>query len=227
MAMQRRRHNIVLKRPDGDEKAYPMKQWLRQHPEHLPTGMDTHINTSHQLRLALQNKGWRVEVRANEVRLIMPAGDGDVSFVNALPSDDSETDEDDFQQEITEAQEITFGLERDLQSALRANIGQLEPGLRIIDDGKERLTEAGRIDITAIDTKGNVVVIELKAGTASPEVVTQVLAYMGAVAETDKKPVRGILVAGDFHKRVVLATRAVQTLQLKKYSFQFTFEPVR
>jgi hypothetical protein len=46
---------------------------------------------------------------------------------------------------------------------------------------------------------------------------------MGSVAETDKKPVRGINVAGDFHKKVILASRAVQNLQLKKYSFQFKF----
>jgi RecB family endonuclease NucS len=58
---------------------------------------------------------------------------------------------------------------------------------------------------------------------ASPAVVAQVLAYMGSVAETDKKPVRGIIVAGDFHKKVILASRAVQNLQLKKYSFQFKF----
>ncbi|HUQ69851.1 MAG TPA: helix-turn-helix domain-containing protein, partial [Planctomycetaceae bacterium] len=55
---------------------------------------------------------------------------------------DSETDE------LIQAVEATFGLERDLQLALRTNIGQLEAGLQIIDGGKERITEAGRIDIT-------------------------------------------------------------------------------
>jgi RecB family endonuclease NucS len=70
------------------------------------------------------------------------------------------------------------------------------------------------------------VIIELKAGLATPEVIAQILAYMGAVAETDKVPVRGILVAGDFHKRIVWAARAIPNLELKKYSFQFTFEPL-
>src|SRR5262245_23875392 len=60
---------------------------------------------------------------------------------------DAQTDE------LIEAAEITFGLERDLQMALRSNIEQLEPGLEIIDGGKERITEAGRIDITARDSK--------------------------------------------------------------------------
>jgi RecB family endonuclease NucS len=86
------------------------------------------------------------------------------------------------------------------------------------------VTEAGRIDITAIDNGDNIVIIELKAGKAKPQVIAQILAYMGAVTKTDDKPIRGILVAGDFDKRVVLAARAIPNLELKKYSFQFTFE---
>ena len=74
--------------------------------------------------------------------------------------------------------------------------------------------------------KETIVVIELKAGTASPEVVAQVLAYMGTVTEADNRPARGILVAGDFHKRVVLASRAISNLDLKRYSFQFKFSGV-
>src|SRR5690554_2892188 len=57
--------------------------------------------------------------------------------------DESNTETD----ELIEATEATFGLERDLQRALRLNIQQLELGLQIIDGGKERITEAGRIDI--------------------------------------------------------------------------------
>jgi RecB family endonuclease NucS len=84
--------------------------------------------------------------------------------------------------------------------------------------------EAGRIDITAADPNGNSVVVELKAGIASPDVVAQVLAYMGSIADADKRPVRGIIVAGDFHKKVILASRAIGNLELKKYSFQFKFD---
>src|SRR5436190_14304302 len=79
-------------------------------------------------------------------------------------------------EELIEATEATFGLERDLQQALRANIEQLEHGLRVIDGGKERSTEAGRIDIVAQDAAGKTVIIELKAGAARPEALTQLLA---------------------------------------------------
>ena len=123
-----------------------------------------------------------------------------------------------------EAEAITFKLERDLQSALRQNVEQLESGLIIIDGGSERTVEAGQIDITAEDGGGKVVAIELKAGRANPESITQTLAYMTSLAEEEDKPVRGILLAADFHPRVILAAKAVPNLQLKKYSFRFSFE---
>lgn len=219
-------HNVVLQKPDGGLEIYPMKQWLRDNPDYLPEEMDPDENTSHELRRALKNIGWGLKMGDDQVLLIKPTENRDTSFADELLGNDSETEESEEEEEI-EAEAITFGLERDLQFALRANIQCLEAGLKVIDGGKECITEAGRIDITAVDIKDNVVIIELKAGTATPQVMAQVFAYMGAIVETDKKPVRGILVAGDFHKRVILAARAIPNLQLKKYSFQFTFESVK
>jgi len=129
------------------------------------------------------------------------------------------------EEEIEEAGEITVGLERDLQAMLRQRIEELEPGLRITDGGKERTVEAGRIDITAEDKTGKVVAVELKAGTAKPDSITQVLAYMACLKEKEEsKSVRGILVAGDFNERVLLAARAVPNLKLKQYSVRFSFK---
>lgn len=125
---------------------------------------------------------------------------------------------------LIEAVEATFGLERDLQAVLRSNIEQLEPGFQVIDGGKERTTEAGRIDITARDAAGTTVVIELKAGIARPEALTQLLAYVGVMAGEEQRPPRGILIAEDFHPRVVFGARAVPSIQLWRYRFKFTFE---
>jgi hypothetical protein len=126
-------------------------------------------------------------------------------------------------EELIDASETTFGLERDLQKALRANIEQLEPGLSIADDGKEQNTDAGRIDITAKDAHGVTVVIELKAGKAAPEALTQIQAYMGALAPKTSGKVRGILVASDFHPKVLFAARVAAGVQLRQYAFKFTF----
>jgi endonuclease len=117
----------------------------------------------------------------------------------------------------------TFGLERDLQSALRSNIEQLEAGLRIVDGGSEAKVEAGFIDILAQDAAGAWVVIELKADVSRPAAVAQVLAYMGCIAADRGGSVRGILVASDFDKRVEHAARAVPNLALKRYRFKFEF----
>jgi RecB family endonuclease NucS len=118
----------------------------------------------------------------------------------------------------------TFSLERDLQRALRLNIEQLEEGLTIVDEGRERTVDSGRIDITAEDKAGTVVVIELKAGEADRNAIGQILSYMGDLGFTGK-PVRGILVAREFSANAKSAARAIPNVELKKYSFRFSFEP--
>ena len=118
----------------------------------------------------------------------------------------------------------SLSLERDLQEALRKNIGQLEPGITIIDGGTEQTVEAGRIDITAEDGDNNLVVIELKSGTAPLDSIAQLLSYMGSIENPQEKPIRGILVAYDFDNRLIMAARAIPNITLKAYSFQFVFE---
>ena len=216
-------HLVVIKTESGEAEVHPMKKWLRENPSFIPDGLDPTNDTSHTLRRALRNNGWMLEEKAEKVLLIRPTDNGHLSFADSILADYPENENEITEKEILQAEEITFGLERDLQAALRANISQLEEGLSVIDGGKEKTTEAGRIDITAKDKDGNIVIIELKAGKAAPDVVAQILSYMGAVAETDQKNVRGILVASDFHKRVVLASKAIPNLDLKKYSFQFSF----
>jgi RecB family endonuclease NucS len=209
-----RHHFVALRKADGGYEYVRLKHWLLVHPEYNPPGMSPKTHTSHQLRNALSNRGWPVKFEPDRVLIFVPE---EVAAIQSTPLED---------EELVRAEEITFGLERDMQVALRSNIEQLEQGLRIIDGGVERNTEAGRVDITASDKAENLVVIELKAGIAPPESIAQVLSYMGVIAESDRKEVRGILVAGDFHRRTILAARAVPNLQLRKYSFQFKFEDV-
>ena len=211
-------HFVVIKNADGVVERQ-MKHWLRKNPQYIPEGMTARTH-SYYLRCALVKQGWKLEMRTDKFFLHGPPN-GDTSF-----PDDEDEEQDSLEDEmVIEAAEITFGLERDLQKALRANIDQLETGLKIV--GEQINTKAGFIDIKAEDAKGNIVVIELKAGTAQPEAVTQVLAYMGAVADVDKLPVRGILVAGDFHKRVIFASHAIPNLELRRYSFHFKFDSMK
>jgi hypothetical protein len=127
--------------------------------------------------------------------------------------------------ELETTEETKFGLERDLQSALRRHIGDLEPGLSITDAGKERRVPSGFIDIAARDRDGVTVAIELKAGTADRDAIGQILSYMGNLMESTAS-VRGILVAGDFSARAVAAVRAAPNVRLVRYDFRFSFETV-
>ena len=115
-----------------------------------------------------------------------------------------------------------MGLERDLQVALRLEIEALDPGLQIIDDGAERSVDSGFIDITARDSSGTTVVIELKAGVAGQRAVAQILSYMGDVSEEDGD-VRGILVASGFDAKAKTASRMVPSLILRKCDVRFAF----
>ncbi len=142
--------------------------------------------------------------------------DENIAGISSLPTTDVE-------EAINEHGQL-IGLERDLQTALRHTIEQLEPGLEIIDDGAERLVSSGFIDITARDAGGSIVVIELKTGTARQKAVAQVLSYMGDVADEEPDAeVRGILVAGDFDKKARAAARVVPTLSLRAYRVNFEF----
>lgn len=122
--------------------------------------------------------------------------------------------------------EATLSLERDLNAALRQTITQLEPGMTVIDGGKERSVPSGRIDILAKDAQGCLVVIELKAVRAPRDAVAQVLAYMGDLASEGGTDVRGLLIAPDFDPRAVAAARMVPALRLMRFSFSFNFERV-
>jgi hypothetical protein len=67
-----KRFNIVVLKEDGGVELYPMKQWLRDHPDRVPTGLDATASTSHELRRGLRKLGWKVQETGSEVRLILP-----------------------------------------------------------------------------------------------------------------------------------------------------------
>lgn len=117
-----------------------------------------------------------------------------------------------------------INLERDLQAALRDQIDQLEPGLKVIDGGAARQVETGSIDITARDAHGRTVVILLKAGVAGQRTVGQILNFMGEVqAEEPDQPVRGLLIASTFDRKGRSMARMAPALSLRRYAVSFQF----
>lgn len=146
-------------------------------------------------------------------------------YLDLLPQQQNQEPSDNALDELSNGQKFSF--ERDMQASLRKEIGQLESGIEIIDEGAERSVDSGFIDITCRDSSGNIVVIELKAGTANQRAIAQILSYMGDISiEEEGKKVRGILVAADFDKKTIAAARMVPDLTLRKYSVRFSFTDV-
>ncbi|MGH9865237.1 MAG: endonuclease NucS domain-containing protein, partial [Candidatus Acidiferrales bacterium] len=78
----------------------------------------------------------------------------------------------------------------------------------------------------AMDRNERVVVIELKLGTASQDVLGQIQSYMGDLMVETGKSVRGIIIAHDFEKRAIAASKPVPNIELRKYGFNFSFTKV-
>ena len=120
-----------------------------------------------------------------------------------------------------DSRESRFGFEQALQQALRDNIHQLEPGLKITDGGVEQTVKAG--EESTLLRKTPMVVRWAKRGRAPLRAIAQLLSYMGSANHDPGRPIRGILVANDFDPSLVLAAKAVDNVSLKAYSVHFSF----
>jgi len=219
------KHFAIVQSEDNSVNQHLLKTYIRQNREQY-SDLDPDIKTTGHIRRKLINQGWIKQSSEDKVFLIKPDTDGSVEYASQIIDlIDDELDElEDFKEDLIE---ISFGLEKDLQNALRKNIQSLGYNLSIIDGGVEKTTEAGRIDITTQDADGTIVVIELKAGTAKSDVIAQTLSYMTALKREGHKSVKGIIIANSFQDRVKLAAEQIENLELIEYSFQFSFKSIK
>ncbi len=93
-------------------------------------------------------------------------------------------------------------------------------------DGQQYPTEIGPIDILAVEsTSGAFVVIELKKGRPSDQVVGQVLRYMGWVKKNlckQDQEVKGLVVCHDPDPKVSYALEMVKNVDVRYYRVSFT-----
>jgi hypothetical protein len=88
--------------------------------------------------------------------------------------------------------------------------------------------EIGRMDLLCEDLDtGEVVIIELKKGRPSDEVIGQLARYMGWVREkvAQGRGVRGIVLAPDFDAKMKYAARAIPGVALLRYEVKFEIHP--
>jgi len=125
-----------------------------------------------------------------------------------------------------------FALEKHLEDFLVANWKQTELGknYNIYEEGGELIgkqypTDTGFIDILAISKdKRELLIVELKKGRASDNVVGQIQRYMGYVFEElaeQGQTVRGIIIALEDDNRIRRALAVAPNIEFYRYEVSF------
>jgi len=212
---------IIKPNSEGGIKIYPMKEWLRNNIEYIPSGMDATSSTSRQLLGGLKKLGWTYNETSLEVRLY-PPGEEFNDDVDSSIDEKAESDVED---------EHGFGLEKQLRDFLSDNIDSIKiNGKKLklfVDqtgrDGVEYHTAVGFIDVLGVDESGDFYVFELKRDRGSDKVVGQVARYMGWVKSTigKDKNVYGVIVAKQIGSKLRYAASIVPTVFLYEYRVEF------
>ena len=107
-----------------------------------------------------------------------------------------------------------YASEEDMQRAILLQPSIIEEGLKLIT--YEKKVKPGFIDVYAIDSKGKMVIIEIKRKTAGKEAALQLAKYVDAVKNIVNREVRGILVTPRLAKGVqkLLVTLGLNFKQL-------------
>jgi len=129
------------------------------------------------------------------------------------------------EESVENLKETRLSIEHDLESFIIEQINAVEEGLTLNESSYQQVTvDSGRLDILAEDSEGHPVVIELKAGQAKDQVLTQILAYIGDIMETSgDSDTRGIIIAHGFSGRLIQAVKIVPNIKLLRYSIKFNF----
>ena len=214
------KHYVIIPDANNEPIQFPLKSWVRENLNQLPNDFEPN-KTSHELRRELHQLGWLLRIMENVVFVVKPITGSFDYALDMLQEYESETPS--LENKQNELAEIIANVERALQSNLRKTISKLEEGLSIIDNGSERKTKVGAIDILAQDHLNKKVVIKICAFDANDDVIANTLALMEAVKNNDACEVRGIIVASGFSQKLKLAAKQINHLKLVDYGIQFNF----
>jgi hypothetical protein len=110
-------------------------------------------------------------------------------------------------------------LEANLENFVVNKVEEIERGLKLI--GRQVDTkEVGRLDLLCEDINKNLVVVELKRGSAGPSIIDQTQRYMGWAMDHKAKPgqkVRGIIIVGSKDTALEYAVKANPMMQVKSF----------
>jgi hypothetical protein len=126
-----------------------------------------------------------------------------------------------------------FAFEADLRDYLAKNLGLIEPGLVLYDEegitGVEFPVGGRFIDILAVASNRDLVVVELKVSRGYDRTVGQLLRYMGWIEENladSGRQVRGVIVAREVTEDLLLACRSLASVSLFTYTLSIAMNRV-
>ena len=126
-----------------------------------------------------------------------------------------------------------FAYEADLRNYLSKNLSIIEPGLNLYQDegitGIEFPVGGRFIDLLAVDSRGALVVIELKVSRGYDRVVGQLMRYMAGIRKNQADPgqqVRGVIVARKISEDLIMACSLLSGVQLFEYELSLKLKPV-
>jgi restriction system protein len=124
-----------------------------------------------------------------------------------------------------------FVLEKYLEDFIVGNFQMIFKGeLKIYEDadrndGQQYVTDIGPIDILAFEPKSNsFVVIELKKGRPSDQVIGQILRYMGWVKQNlclGGQAIKGLIICRDPDPKLTYALEMTNNIDVRYYSVSF------
>jgi restriction system protein len=133
-----------------------------------------------------------------------------------------------------EEDRIGIILEKYLQELMVGNFDTIFKGeLTIFKDadgkgGQQYPTDVGPIDILAFEPNSkSFVVIELKRGRSSDQVIGQTLRYMGWVKEelcNDGQAVKGLIICGEPDTKLSYALKMTKNIDVRYYDLSFKFK---
>lgn len=98
------------------------------------------------------------------------------------------------------------------------------------NDGQQYATDIGPIDILAVEPKSkSFIVIELKKGRPSDQVIGQILRYMGWVKKicTSGQAVKGLVICRDPDPKLSYALEMTNNIDVRYYSVSFKLREAR
>ncbi len=137
-------------------------------------------------------------------------------------------------QEFDDKESMEFVMEKYLEEFIEANFDKIDFGakLELYQDeehrGRQYPTQIGRIDLLAVDKeKKEFLVMELKKGRSSDEVIGQILRYMGwvkeelAVEDFNDYNVSGVIILKKKDDKLEYALKVVSNVKVFLYTVSF------